>query len=433
MTHTHQLPTKPCGQIHVKDKIYTILKILFTTKGLVGCGTVCYLVSLDGEEYIIKDHWVQGGEEKVLNEINMLKAMSGIPGVPELVDDWLVERSDNTVDQMQDYRHMENPSIRGTHHMHILLVMKPCARPLHAFRMLKEFMRVLRDIAIIQHMAVEHSILHCDCSLYNVMIMGEPNDSNGLLIDWEFAVYITSNDEYSIGGTGTIPFMSHMLLAQMAKLQSKAAQQEPHKSSSKTLVLPPFRVSQSFGDDLESLFYVFAYVCIKYGGPNGRECQESVPDSLLDSWLNLDLDVCKLRKVYFFTVSMEEACLEKQFHPCFAKLIPLVKEWRAILRDNMEAQVIFDSVIGLLEHHLATLQDDEERSSTNKDLREAAKELTRCMNKRTAEVGWSIAVSSPKLAKRKKHEAGVSGSDSDTLVTHATMESEGSDKIYDVD
>ncbi|KAG2747818.1 hypothetical protein P692DRAFT_20875149 [Suillus brevipes Sb2] len=221
---THQSPTEPCGQIRVKDKVYTILKILFTTKGLVGRGTVCYLVSMDGEEYIIKDHWVQGGEEKVLNEINMLKAMSGVPCVPELVDDWL----------------------------------------------------------------------------------------------------------------GTIPFMSHPLLAQMAELQSKAAQQEPRKSSSKTLALPPSHVSQSFGDDLESLFYVFAYVCIKYSGPNGRKHQESVPDSLLDSWLNLNLDTCKLRKVYFFAVSMEEAHLERQFHPYFTKLIPLAKEWRAILRDNME-------------------------------------------------------------------------------------------------
>ncbi|KAG1897425.1 uncharacterized protein F5891DRAFT_1191870 [Suillus fuscotomentosus] len=109
--HTPQSPAEPCGQIRVNNKIYTILKILFTTKGLVGRGTVCYLVSLDEEEYIIKDHWVQGGEEKVLNEINMLKAMSGIPGVPELVDYWKVKRSDDVIDQTRHYCHAENPSI----------------------------------------------------------------------------------------------------------------------------------------------------------------------------------------------------------------------------------------------------------------------------------------------------------------------------------
>ncbi|KAG0692147.1 hypothetical protein DFH29DRAFT_882976 [Suillus ampliporus] len=308
-------PQNPAARSMSKTNIYTILKILFTTKAS--------LVS----ELSLSDHWVQGGKAKVLNEINMLKAMSGVHGVPELIDHWLVERSDNIVDQTRDYRRAENPSIQGTHRMHVRLVMKPCARPLHAFRTLKEFVRVIRDIAIIQCKAVERSILHHDCSLYNVMIMGKPNDSNGLLFDWEFAVFITSNDEYSIGGTGTIPFMSRALLAQMAELQTKVTQQEACKSSSKNLALPPSRVSQSFADDLESLFYVFTYVCIKYSGPNDEERQEPVPDSLPDSWSTLDLEVCKLRKVYFFAVSLEEARLEKQFHPYFEKLVPLAKEW----------------------------------------------------------------------------------------------------------
>lgn len=78
----------------------------------------------------------------------MLNAMSSIPGVPELVDYWPVKKSDNIVDQTRDYRHTENTSIKGTHRMHICLVMKPCARPLHAFQTLKEFVRAIRDIAI---------------------------------------------------------------------------------------------------------------------------------------------------------------------------------------------------------------------------------------------------------------------------------------------
>ncbi|KAG2073315.1 hypothetical protein BDR04DRAFT_1116448 [Suillus decipiens] len=72
-SHTPQPPAKPCSQIHVKNKIYTMLKILFITKGLVGRGTVCYLI----------------------------------------VDYWLVEMSDNIVDKTWDYRHVEIPSIQG--------------------------------------------------------------------------------------------------------------------------------------------------------------------------------------------------------------------------------------------------------------------------------------------------------------------------------
>ncbi|KAG1901626.1 uncharacterized protein F5891DRAFT_1187500 [Suillus fuscotomentosus] len=400
--HTPQSPAEPCGQIHVKDKIYIMLRILFITKGLVGCGTVCYLVSLDGEEYIIKDHWVQGGEDKILNEINMLEAMSGVPGVPQLVDYWLVKKSDNIIDNTRDYHHTENPSIGGTHRTHIRLIMKPCTRLLHAFQTLKELVRAIRDIAI-----VERGILHCDCSLYNAMIMGEPNDSRGLLIDWEFAVFITSNDEYTIGGTGTIPFMSRALLAQMAELQGKATLQEARKSSSKTLVLLPSRIYQSFGDDLESLFYVFTYICIKYSGPNGKERAESILDSLPDSWSTLNLDDCKLRKI----------------HPYSAKLIPLAKEWQAILRDNMETRITFDSVINLLEHHLATLQDDEERISINENLRKSAKELTRHMEKWVAEMDLSTtSISSPQLAKQKRWEAADSASDSDGSVSGAMVE-----------
>ncbi|KAG1812037.1 hypothetical protein EV424DRAFT_1264846, partial [Suillus variegatus] len=74
---------------------------------------------------------------------------------------------------------------------HIHLIMEPWARPLTEFRTLREFVKALRDIVIVQHTAVlERNVLHCDCSLYNAMIVDELDDSKGLLIDWEFAVFI---------------------------------------------------------------------------------------------------------------------------------------------------------------------------------------------------------------------------------------------------
>ncbi|KAG2095259.1 uncharacterized protein F5147DRAFT_778702 [Suillus discolor] len=69
----------------------------FARRGLVGRGTICYLVTLDDEDYIIKDHWVVGKDDQVvLNKINMLELMDGVPGVPKLVDYWIVEQSDGT-------------------------------------------------------------------------------------------------------------------------------------------------------------------------------------------------------------------------------------------------------------------------------------------------------------------------------------------------
>ncbi|KAG0707630.1 hypothetical protein DFH29DRAFT_782778, partial [Suillus ampliporus] len=73
-------------------------------------------------------------------------------------------------------------------HTHVRLVLKPCACPLHMFQTLKELVRALRDIVIIQKTVVEErKILHRDCSLNNAMILDDIDMSKGFLIDWEFA------------------------------------------------------------------------------------------------------------------------------------------------------------------------------------------------------------------------------------------------------
>jgi hypothetical protein len=153
--HTPQSPAEPCGKICIKDKFYILLKILWESKGFIGRGTVCYLVQLDEEEYIIKDYWVKGGEGNVSNEIKMLQSMSGFPGVPKLVDYWLVERTDGKIDTTQDYHYAHLSGTRNSHwstdnshRTHVYLVMKPRARPLHAFRTLRKFVKAIRDIVI---------------------------------------------------------------------------------------------------------------------------------------------------------------------------------------------------------------------------------------------------------------------------------------------
>ncbi|KAG1733272.1 hypothetical protein EDB19DRAFT_1830993 [Suillus lakei] len=161
--YSTQLP-EPCGKIRVRDMIYTIKRILFASCSLVSCGTVCYLVTLDNKEFIIKDHWVQGKEDQVvLNEIDMLKRMSGVPSVPELVDWWIVETSNGDADMT------------------------------------------------IQCTAVEEcKVLHRDCSLNNAMIIDLlGGGSQGFLIDWEFVVRINPDLKYVIGGMGVSGVISH--------------------------------------------------------------------------------------------------------------------------------------------------------------------------------------------------------------------------------
>ena len=57
---------------------------------------------------------------------------------------------------------------------------------------------------IVQQKAWERGILHRDCSLNNSMIEDFDDGSHGLLLDWEFAVKITKQGEYDLGGTVSV-------------------------------------------------------------------------------------------------------------------------------------------------------------------------------------------------------------------------------------
>ncbi|KAG1722885.1 uncharacterized protein EDB91DRAFT_1063714 [Suillus paluster] len=111
----------------LNDNWYDILEVLFSSHGLVGRGTVCYLARKDDEEYIIKDHWVLGNadDEDILNEVAMLKKMQGVRGVPELVEFSKVKLLTGEVDNTKIYRYQELPSLVGTWRTHFRLIMKP--------------------------------------------------------------------------------------------------------------------------------------------------------------------------------------------------------------------------------------------------------------------------------------------------------------------
>ncbi|KAG1901304.1 uncharacterized protein F5891DRAFT_906816, partial [Suillus fuscotomentosus] len=132
--------------IAVNENVYNLLKVIFCNQGLVGRGTVCYLARRDGEEFIIKDHWVKGDKSVVLNEVEMLKALKDIPGVPQYVEHCLVEVEPGKVDDTQMYRQKIYNSTQGVYRTHVRLVLKPRARPLHEFRTRKELVKALRDI-----------------------------------------------------------------------------------------------------------------------------------------------------------------------------------------------------------------------------------------------------------------------------------------------
>ncbi|KAG1889111.1 uncharacterized protein F5891DRAFT_1198687 [Suillus fuscotomentosus] len=374
MPHPSQFPhsvysPEPCGKIRVGDNIYIIKRILFTSWGLVGHGTICYLGSLNEEDYIVKDHWVLGKQDNIiLNEIKMLKLIHGVPGILELVDYWLIT-----------------------------------------------------TLAVQKTAVEEHKILHCDCSLNNVLILDNLDISKGFLIDWEFAVHITADNKYTIGGTGTVPFMSCRLLSQVALLQQQAKAEAENKKLSKTckskskqtlktpqtssysLALPVSHVIQGYSDDLESLFFTFTWVCIKFSGPNGAVHQERMSNSLLNRLTNLDLASSTAFKITFFANPLDEERLLNEFHPYFKPLLPLAKDWCAALKDNMVHPITFDTILHILNSHLDQLPDDEELQSTMAMLMKSSTILNSTPNLKCA-ASISLQPKGPGTLKQKKSD-----------------------------
>ncbi|KAG1720477.1 hypothetical protein EDB19DRAFT_1917944 [Suillus lakei] len=302
--------------------------------GLVGCSTVCYLARRDDEEYIIKDHWVLGGKDAVLNKVRMLWEMQGVHGAPELVEYWLVEIVPN----------------------------EPRARPLHVFQTKLELVSALQDIVIVQHIVVEDcGVLHCDCSLNNAMIEDDDNGTNGLLINWEFTVHIDMGRKYTIGGTGMLPFMSRSLLRQLSEAVgdvATSARSWKAKLAVSSLTKPPPLILHHYHDDLKLLFYIFVCICIEYRGPLGVKCdlladrsQEWLPHLWSADTFKAGSDV---KTSFFFHPNADK--LKKQFHPYFNTLIPLTTQWYDLIRNKgPSSAVTFGEVLNLLEMHLAEL------------------------------------------------------------------------------
>ncbi|KAG2130741.1 hypothetical protein DEU56DRAFT_954656 [Suillus clintonianus] len=391
----HEPLPRPIGKIRVKDHYYDILEILFSRQGLVGRGTVCYLARKDGEEFIIKDYWAMGGDEEALNEIHMMEKMSGVLRCPQAC----------RILACRNYR------------------FNPAREPLHKFRTKLELLTSIRDIVQIQKEAVEQrKVLHRDCSLNNSMIEDDGNGSQGMLIDWEFAVKIAKNETYTVGGTGTLPFMSRALLFQL-HLKSPG-DMVAHKGASSSKPYPAPLIKHSYQDDLESVFYVFIWILIEFRGPLGMK-------RILDkscTWIPHEWSAskfkacCDSKTSFFFTKNTTAKELTNQIHPYFKNLLPVALEWHHLIRDPKN--VGFDDMISMLNRHIATFptnelspqllvstwllkalnKADSEASSSGEEgeseSRLVAEPMVRNKNKRVIDYQWTMeAVPKPKRSK----------------------------------
>ncbi|TEY37182.1 hypothetical protein BOTCAL_0526g00030 [Botryotinia calthae] len=125
--------------------------------------------------------------------------------------------------------------------IHCCLVVFPAGRPLHSYRSVKELLGALHD-AIRGHKSLleDGKILHRDISENNIIITEATTkeDYIGMLIDLDLAKELDSLPSGASHRTGTMQFMA------IEVLQGKG---------------------HTYRHDLESFFYVFIWMCIRYG------------------------------------------------------------------------------------------------------------------------------------------------------------------------
>ncbi|KAF8547508.1 hypothetical protein OG21DRAFT_1490167 [Imleria badia] len=280
------LPITHIGWIRVNNHIYNVLEVLSSSPGFLGRGTIVYLVHHEGHTYIIKDHWIEQPENKVA----MMGLVSRIQGVPKVVEHWQVEISEGIINRTSHYRdERECKKMKGGDRIHVCIVISPCGRPLTQFRTKCELVQSVRDVLNIQKEADASGILHCNTSPSNLLIKDYEGGVRGMLINWGFAVQKTYIEKYSVGGTGTIPFLLRSLLKQIAHaLQEHQAKKVYTDNHITSVVLKPrkdFTVHHMSQDNLESLFYVLFWIMTLYDGPGSQEQEDfNFESSILAQW-----------------------------------------------------------------------------------------------------------------------------------------------------
>jgi serine/threonine protein kinase len=124
--------------------------------------------------------------------------------------------------------------------VHYCLVTLLAGRPLHEYQSVKELLEALRD-AIRGHRSLlrDGKILHRDISENNIIITELPAEDalKGRLIDLDLAKELNSMPSKARHRTGTMQFMA------IEVLEGKG---------------------HTYRHDLESFFYVFIWICIRY-------------------------------------------------------------------------------------------------------------------------------------------------------------------------
>ncbi|PQE24972.1 serine threonine- kinase Sgk2 protein [Rutstroemia sp. NJR-2017a BVV2] len=190
------------------------------------------------------------------------------------------------------------------------LVTSPAGRPLREYHSVRELLEVLRD-AIRGHRSLleDGKILHRDISENNIIITELPaeGDPKGRLIDLDLAKELDSMPSGARHRTGTIQFMAIEVLEGNG---------------------------HTYRHDLESFFYVFLWMCIRYGYEGiGRQKLNTLmrpKTNILRGWYTgTYTEIANTKQGHMGKNRFEKIIAE--FAPKFENLKLLARELRSVL------------------------------------------------------------------------------------------------------
>ncbi|KAG9310799.1 hypothetical protein JVU11DRAFT_8651 [Chiua virens] len=245
---------------------------------------------------------------------------------------------------------------------------------LSSFKSQKELLLgLIEGFEIHQRLSQEQGILHRAISPSNLVFQSDDAPIRKvMLVDFDYAAQANYDDTVKYpSGTSfppiSLPFLSLRILRGLAHVEMKDQD---------------LQVQHEIGDDLESFFYVFVWICVFFSGPNGavRPHLEDESDNsnsfVLHTW-GLDttgkgltiagklLCTWDAKRVFLYSpVDFDIQAIEG-FTPYFSNLKKLAVEWKELAKKEAERRYVggtdtpltHRAIIELLRSHVDALED----------------------------------------------------------------------------
>ncbi|KAF8588393.1 hypothetical protein K439DRAFT_1629854 [Ramaria rubella] len=229
---------------------YRVVRELYHSDHLLSRGTIVWAVSLAGQggDLVIKDTWVPSAFEKgKQNEAVLLRrarrkgVMDGIAQLRHYEEIQVGAIMDTVVNNRQ--MAFSRSAAFNIEKRHVRLVFSTFGVPLDHFTSKLELVAAFHDCVMAhRELYFKAGIIHRDISVGNLLInRGGREGNRGLIIDFDHAMRADVVSRNPPQLVGTLPFISRNVLEG----------EGPH----------------TYFDDLESFYYVFAYIATSCTGP----------------------------------------------------------------------------------------------------------------------------------------------------------------------